>query len=276
MTIWYTNLKLNVMRLDWLHNKLTAAECLPNSKYMNFEGKLIIVRADILSPEYRSAEHQLAVCIGGFGADPNVSGRAVYVKELYSGKECRYDRHKIEGVADIEKLPQWARDKFNILQEIKETPGVFKFGDYHFVPHRKFGKGEILKKNNEITDGTMRRMAHDFGLGISKYDWKKPDVDYSLAKFYEASGNSDCDMFRCIENGKLYVPGENELFHYNELPGITKSELNHTAQKQPTSKKPTKKPTLQEKLENAKQKAAQESVKNAPNKTQKRDNSERD
>jgi hypothetical protein len=91
-------------------NKLTAAECLPNSRDMEFEGKLLIVNAEFLAREYRSAEHQLVLCTGGFGASPNSLGRAVYVKELHSGKECRYNRHQIEGVADFAKLPQWAQN----------------------------------------------------------------------------------------------------------------------------------------------------------------------
>ena len=94
-------------------NPLTAAECMPNSAEMNWEGKLVVIKADILAPEYRSAEHQLALCIGGFGASPDASGRAVYVEELHSGKKCRYDRHQIAGIADPERLPQWAVSKLN-------------------------------------------------------------------------------------------------------------------------------------------------------------------
>ena len=37
---------------------------------------------------------------------------------------------------------------------------------------------------------------------------------YSHKNFYEASGNSKCDVFKCLENRKLYLPAENELFEY--------------------------------------------------------------
>ncbi len=59
-------------------------------------------------------------------------------------------------------------------------------------------------------------MASDFSLGISAYNWKKNDAVYSIDTFYAASGGSIADIFKCLENGKLYVPGENELFRYNE------------------------------------------------------------
>lgn len=28
--------------------------------------------------------------------------------------------------------------------------------------------------------------------------------------------NSEFDLFRCVDNGKLYVPGEHELFEFIE------------------------------------------------------------
>jgi len=101
-------------------NPLTATACLPESENMDWENQLIIVKADSLTPEYRSAEHQLAICTGGFGSQPNAMGRAVYVEELYSGKKCRYDRHQIEGVADPAKLPQWAAKKLAEMNTKKE------------------------------------------------------------------------------------------------------------------------------------------------------------
>ena len=62
----------------------------------------------------------------------------------------------------------------------------------------------------------------------------------SHEKFYAASGDSQCDIFRCIENGKLYVPCANELFRYNEPPQKKRAV--------------EEKPTLQEKLSSAKEK----------------------
>ena len=44
-------------------------------------------------------------------------------------------------------------------------------------------------------------------------EWKKHN--YNWKEFYEASGDSQLDLFRCVENGKLYVPCEHELFEFN-------------------------------------------------------------
>ena len=85
--------------------------------------------------------------------------------------------------------------------------GSFEYGGYHFKPYRKF-----MDKDGDFRD-VMLRNKSDFALGISNYEWSK--CDYSYKSFYDAAG-SDMDLFRCVENGKIYVPHENELFHYRE------------------------------------------------------------
>ena len=99
---------------------LTAADCIPGSENADFEGKLIIIKPEILSPEYRSSQHQLALCTGGFGASANARGTAVFAEELYSGKKCGYRRHQIAGLADPSKLPEWAVDKLTEYQKKDE------------------------------------------------------------------------------------------------------------------------------------------------------------
>ena len=230
--------------------KLTVADCIQTGKDMDWEGRLLIVKPESLAPEYRSAQHQLAVCMGGFGSKPNARGNAVYVKELHSGKEMRYERFQIAGIADYDKLPDWAVKKLALAGAIKE-PGVFEYGGYHFKPYRQFQKGEVKRRlegdtRTWKTDAAfaMRNMSSDHGIGLSKYDWKK--ADYSHEGFYAASGNCGADIFKCIENGKLYVPHENELFQYKEAPQKEKSV--------------TKKPSLLDRIDNGKHKSAAQSA----------------
>ena len=223
--------------------QLGRADCLPENQNDDFTGKLIIVKAGKLKPEYRTAEHQLVLCSHGSGARANAKGTSVFGSELYSGESVCFDRHQIAGIADPAKLPEWAMKKI-ILHEARKEPGVFKFGNYHFKPYRKYSKGE-MSKDKTVSDSTLRRMSSDFGLGVSAYEWKKDGTDYSHANFYAASGNSDADIFVCVENGKLYVPAENELFLYKEPP------LKEQVKAKPA---PAKKSTLQEKMEFAKEK----------------------
>jgi len=86
--------------------------------------------------------------------------------------------------------------------------GSFEYGGYHFVPCRKFEEYD-----GDFHD-VMGRARSDFPLAISTYDWGK--CAYSFRDFYDKSGNSNADLFRCVENGKLYFPALNELFEYKE------------------------------------------------------------
>ena len=104
--------------------KLTAAECLPGSLNADWEGKLLIIKPEILAPEYRSAEHQLVECTGGFGARANARGTKVFARDLFGKKECYYYRDQIAGIADLSKLPEWAMKiiKENELPQQSEAP----------------------------------------------------------------------------------------------------------------------------------------------------------
>ena len=190
---------------------LTAAECLPDSKQADFTGKLVIVDAAALKPEFRSSENQLLQVTHGNGARPNAIGRSVFGTELFSGASAVYDRSQILGIADEAALPNWARIKL----EARRDSTIFEFGGYHFKPERQFRKGEVDKH----LDGDSRPDKMDAQYATRNMhgsDIKLPD--YSHTAFYAASKGNDADIFRCLETGKLYVPHENELFRYNEPP----------------------------------------------------------
>jgi len=102
---------------------LTAADCIASSGDADYTGKLIVVKTSELKPEYRAAESQLVLCSHGNGARPNAIGTSVFGNELFSGDSVCYGRHQIEGVADIERLPQWAKSMIKDVHEA-EPPQV--------------------------------------------------------------------------------------------------------------------------------------------------------
>lgn len=89
----------------------------------------------------------------------------------------------------------------------------FSYGGYHFIPVRQFEKDE----GDFFT--LSKRLETDPALGLSAYQ-ERQKYPYSHKDFYAATADKTCDIFRCLENGKLYVPGERELFIYHDLyPG---------------------------------------------------------
>ena len=86
---------------------------------------------------------------------------------------------------------------------------AFAYGGHHFTPIRQF------RKDEGDFFAISRRLESDMALGFSTYtEWQKFRYDYEA--FYKASTDKDCDLFRCEETGKIYVPGKNELFLYHE------------------------------------------------------------
>ncbi|MDR1704621.1 MAG: hypothetical protein LBS19_08045, partial [Clostridiales bacterium] len=81
------------------------------SENEDFKGRLLIVKAGELRPEYRFSDSQLVVCSHGNGARPGAIGTSVFCKELLSGANVCYGRHQIQGIADPAKLPEWARQR---------------------------------------------------------------------------------------------------------------------------------------------------------------------
>ncbi|MCG9968403.1 hypothetical protein L9W92_10095 [Pelotomaculum terephthalicicum JT] len=85
--------------------------CTPNDYGESIENKVVVIRAERLRPEYRTADKQLVLAVGGFGAYANARGRAVYTVNLYSGKEYRWNREDILGVLKTEYMPDWAKEQ---------------------------------------------------------------------------------------------------------------------------------------------------------------------
>ncbi|MCR6546130.1 hypothetical protein [Dehalobacterium formicoaceticum] len=95
-----------------------SEHCTPNDYGQSIENKVVVIRAERLRPEYRTADKQLVLAVGGFGAYANARGRAVYTVNLYSGKESRWNREDILGVLKPEYLPDWAKEQLKqILAE---------------------------------------------------------------------------------------------------------------------------------------------------------------
>ena len=120
---------VDALRNESIHNRLpprafTTDDCVDGSSNADFRGKLVIIKPEALSPEYRSMAHQLAECTGGFGAMPEARGNAVFVKELLSGNSCRYDRSDIAGIADLSKIPQWAFERLMKSSEQTKAQAV--------------------------------------------------------------------------------------------------------------------------------------------------------
>jgi hypothetical protein len=191
---------------------LTEAHCLSGSNEADFTGKLIIVKASELLPEHRYADSQLVVCSHGNGARPDAIGTSVFGKELFSGASVVYGRHQILGVSAEDKLPQWAKAKIEMLRD----PTVFEFRGFHFKPNRNFRYGEVDMQLEGDSRLWKTDASYQFRNMASDPDMRALKSENLYVAFYGIATKSTADIFVCVENGKLYVPGDSELFLYNE------------------------------------------------------------
>jgi len=103
---------------------LTVANCIPDSMNESLKNKIIIIKPEALAHEYRRSEYQIKLCTGGFGTTRGARGSAIFCKDLYSGKESRFERSDVAGVANPNKLPAWALKKakqMGVLKTLKQT-----------------------------------------------------------------------------------------------------------------------------------------------------------
>ena len=104
-----------------MNDEITAKDCKPISHDDAIEDKVIVIRGNVLRPEFRHASHQLMLCTGGFGAQKNARGRTCYCISLYSGKQTSFYRGDVLGVMDKRALPEWAKIGLQNALEIRQN-----------------------------------------------------------------------------------------------------------------------------------------------------------
>lgn len=92
------------------NSALGLGDCIPVKSDESLEGKVIVIRAEVLRPEYRAASNQLMLCSGGFGAQPNARGRSCFCTSLYEGKNRTFYRSDVLGTVPEDILPVWAKE----------------------------------------------------------------------------------------------------------------------------------------------------------------------
>lgn len=130
-------------------------DCLQTGYEMSIGGKVIVLKPSTLSEEYREARHQLYFCTGGFGSNPNPSGRSVFAVSLADGEQIRWNRSDILGIAKPEILSDHARLQ---LSQIRPAGALDlkshepQYSCYCFLPDGRYTSGVWLCSAKEVKD----------------------------------------------------------------------------------------------------------------------------
>ena len=130
------------------------------------------------------------------------------VSETEEQEELLKDEDIVEVSEQIEvEKPESSADR-KTAEQLADSwdEGVFEYQGYHFeavgvLPEGLEGK-ELVAQTRSNTE-----------LHLSTYhteDFPK----YSYEEFYAVCNAPTADIFRCLETGRNYIPGENELFGY--------------------------------------------------------------
>ena len=191
----------------------------------DLEEQIIVIKADVLRPEYRTQAHQIVRCKGGNGSYANARGSAVFCNCFWDDKSTRFERQDVQGILNSIYYPDWLKEKLDYQQELNKDI-TFEYGGYHFTPVG-------IVKHTPYAFAVGKHISTDKTLSIWSKNYNEifgqGKIDYTHNDFYKAARDVHCDVFKCIENGKKYIPGEHELFEYKGgYAAFDEKELNKT------------------------------------------------
>ena len=92
---------------------------------MDFTGKVLVLRGDILKDECKTPDNQLFYASGGNGCRPEALGVKVFGQHLNDGEKTYYCRGDFVGVMKLDQIPEWAQEKYaEITGKSEETEEI--------------------------------------------------------------------------------------------------------------------------------------------------------
>ena len=120
-------------------------KCLSDDK--EYAEKLLILKPTTLKDEFRRPFFQYFYAQSGFGCYPDKLGGKVFGRFLADGENGQFRRSDFLGVADPEKLPQWAKKRLEQLIAPKMRIRVFQIDDsLDYNKHKFMSYDHVMKK----------------------------------------------------------------------------------------------------------------------------------
>lgn len=159
----------------------TAEDCHPHNYAESIEGKVVAIKSEVLSPEYRRGDVQLVYAVRGNGVNADPRGNAVYCYHLNDGKHTRFERYEVLGV--VKELPDWAKESLARIQAEMDKPADTKefAGNYEIIERMEVGQKVFAL-------GRCERAANPYGTwqgrvnSANNFDWGHYFDDYETAK----------------------------------------------------------------------------------------------
>ena len=112
--------KVKIAEKDMPKGFITADMC-DTSSDKNYEGEIIVIKADVLRPECQTQAHQIMRCTGGNGARYEARGHAVFCDNCFTGKSTRFERYDVLGILKPEHYPEWLNKRLEVEKVKKKS-----------------------------------------------------------------------------------------------------------------------------------------------------------
>lgn len=131
-------------------------KCLSDDK--EYAEKLLLLKPTTLKDEFRRPFFQYFYAQSGFGCYPDKLGGKVYGKFLADGENGQFRRSDFLGVADPEKLPQWAQKRLEQLIAPKMRIRVFQINEKLDKNRLEFMDHDTAMKNGGVDANIYRQV----------------------------------------------------------------------------------------------------------------------
>lgn len=95
--------------------------CQPDSRELDYQGKVLVMKPEVLAEPYWKPEYQLWYAHDGFGCGPHAIGRSIRCTCLGDGEETRCNRTDFIGALQEEFLPDWAQEPLRALRSAEQA-----------------------------------------------------------------------------------------------------------------------------------------------------------
>ena len=98
--------------------------CQPDSRELDYQGKVLVMKPEVLAEPYWKPDYQLWYAHDGFGCGPHAIGRSIRCTCLGDGEETRWNRTDFIGALQEEFLPDWAQDRIQELRPKEQSQAI--------------------------------------------------------------------------------------------------------------------------------------------------------
>lgn len=194
---------------------LGRGECIADDN--EYAGKLLILKPTSLKEEFRQPYFQYFYATSGFGCYADKLGGKVFGKLLADGEECYFYRSDFIGVADTEKLPQWAKKRLEAVTSPQMGIRVFQIDDSKDADKLKFMSYETVMKSASV-DANIYHQVYGGTVNCSDLEGVFSLCNTTFPAGYYGHSLSVSDVIEICD-------GEHKGFYYCDVVSFEKIDF---------------------------------------------------